>query len=698
MKNKLYLLFLFTGLITNSTFSQISIEAIQKDYDNLSYYKLIEELLPEVEKSKEPSKILLLADSYFFNGQMEEASKWYKELSTENLDKEILFRYIQSLKAIENYSLADKMMIKFIELNPNDSRSKLFKNNYLDLIGETSDDFKLNNLEINTPFSDFGVSDYDKSIIFASSRNQSNKKYNWNDQPFLDLFVYDTQGNIKEISGKVNTRHHESSTTFTKDGQTIYFTRNNSKKNNENIIGLKVYRAILKKGKWTNVESLPFNSDNYNVAHPALNVEETKLYFTSDMPGSIGGSDIFFVDINSDGSFGSPKNLGSKINTEGRENFPFVSDNGTLYFSSDSHIGLGGLDVFMIKDEKIINLGKPINSPRDDFGYIINENSLKGYVTSNRPGGVGDDDIYSFKRNPCKKDFTGNILDKSTLEIISDADLTIYNKDNNAIDKLKSDENGMFFYQLPCDDQDLRIVGEKDNFENDTLSFSVLSGIKNLELKLKPIPKTLFDKNDKNELKCAHYSIIAGSFTKKINAERKIESLKKEGYNASLAQINPNGFYRVAYERFKSKSKAIKFFYYLKYTQNKDVWFLVEQNTALCKSILYDFNSSKIRPEAEETLLKIIDYLNYYPEVKIILSSHTDSRGDEEYNKSLSIKRNNSATKFLVEKGGIERDRISVESFGETTLTNDCPSGVDCEEDLHQDNRRTEFIFIEQNK
>ena len=698
MKNKLYLLFLFTGLITNSTFSQINIETIQKDYDNLSYYKLIQELLPEVEKSKEPSKILLLADSYFFNGQMEEASRWYKELSTENLNKETLFRYVQSLKAVKNYSLADKIMMTFINLNPNDSRSKLFKNNYLDIIQETSDDFELNNLEINTPFSDFGVSDYDKSIIFASSRNQSNKKYNWNDQPFLDIYIYDSQGNIKEISGKVNTRYHESSTAFTKDGQTIYFTRNNSKKNNENIIGLKVYRAILKKGKWTNVESLPFNSDNYNVAHPALNVEETKLYFTSDMPGSIGGSDIFYVDINSDGSFGSPKNLGSKFNTEGRENFPFISDDGTLYFSSDSHIGLGGLDVFMIKDDKVVNVGKPINSPRDDFGYIIDENTLKGYVTSNRIGGVGDDDIYSFKRNPCKKEFFGSVLDENTLETISEADITVYNENNNAVDRFKSNIDGEFIYELPCDDQTLKIIVNKDNFENDTLSFTVLSGIKNLELKLKPIPKTLFDKNNKDELKCANYSIIAGSFSKKVNAERKIESLKKEGYNASLTQLNPEGFFRVAYERFKSKSKAIKFFYYLKYTQNKDVWFLVEKNTALCKSILYDFNSSKIRTDAEETLLKIIDYMNYYPEVNIILSSHTDSRGNEEYNKSLSIKRNNSATKFLVEKGGIARDRISVESFGETTLTNDCPSGVDCGEDLHQDNRRTEFIFIEQNK
>ena len=191
MKNKFYLLFLFIGLIFNISFSQKNIDGIKKDYDNLSYYKLIQDLLPQVEKSKEPTKVLLLADSYFFNGQMEEASRWYKELASENFDKETLFKYIQALKAVENYSLADKMMTRFIELNPNDSRAKLFKNNYLEIIEEVSDDFVLNNLDINTPYSDFGVSSLDESLIFASSRNQSGQKYNWNDQPFLDIYIYD---------------------------------------------------------------------------------------------------------------------------------------------------------------------------------------------------------------------------------------------------------------------------------------------------------------------------------------------------------------------------------------------------------------------------------------------------------------------------------------------------------------------------
>ncbi|MDC1378240.1 flagellar motor protein MotB, partial [Flavobacteriaceae bacterium] len=409
MKNRLFIMSLFTICLVNVCFGQKNKKA-QKEYDNLSYAKIIEQLSPLAKVGQDDTKTLLLANSYYFNGQMENASRWYNQLLSLNkdpLDKEIYFRYSQSLKAIENYSESDRIMKKFIKFYPEDSRSKLFNINYLQAIDLVSDKFPLLNLEINSSFSDFGTSIYNGNLIFSSSRNKKNKLYNWNNQPFLDLFQFDKEGNITEITGKVNTKHHESSAAFTKDGKTIYFTRNSSRKNDKNIIGLKIYKATFRDEKWRDIESLPFNSDDYNVAHPTLSVDETKLYFTSDMPGTIGGSDIFLVNINKDGTFGTLQNLGTKINTEGRENFPYVSDNGTLYFSSDSHLGLGGLDVFKFNSinnlstskEVATNIGKPINSPKDDFGYLINEASLNGYFTSNRVGGKGDDDIYSFTRN-----------------------------------------------------------------------------------------------------------------------------------------------------------------------------------------------------------------------------------------------------------------------------------------------------------
>ena len=710
MKNRLFIISLFTLCLVKVCFGQKNKnKKAQKEYDNLSYAKIIEQLSSSAKVGKDDTKTLLLANSYYFNGQMENASRWYNQLLSSNedaLDKEIYFRYSQSLKAIENYSESDRIMKKFIKLYPEDSRSKLFNINYLQAIDLVSDEFPLRNLEINSSFSDFGTSIYNGNLIFASSRNKKNKLYNWNNQPFLDLFQFDKEGNITEITGKVNTKHHESSAAFTKDGKTIYFTRNSSRKNDKNIIGLKIYKATFRDEKWRDIESLPFNSDDYNVAHPTLSVDETKLYFTSDMPGTIGGSDIFLVNINKDGTFGTLQNLGTKINTEGRENFPYVSDNGTLYFSSDSHLGLGGLDVFKFNSidnlstskEVVTNIGKPINSPKDDFGYLINEVSLNGYFTSNRAGGKGDDDIYSFTRNPCEQSVKGVIVDKNTLESIPNADVTIYDQDNNTIETFKSDINGAYALDLVCDFNLYKLIGEKENYKNDTLVFTNSSEkIKNLKLVLKPVLQ--HTSKEKDELTCPHFSIIAGSFSNKSNAERKMKSLIIEGYDAAIAEINPEGLFRVAYGRFKSKSTAIKLLYHLKYTLKKDAWFLIEDNTALCedfelKHILYDFDKSNIRPDAELELVKIIKYMNEFPKVKVVLLSHTDSRGDQPYNLSLSMRRNKSTTEYLVNKGGLSEERIKVESYGERKLINECSNGETCYEFLHQENRRTEFVFI----
>ena len=711
MKNRFLINILFSILIVNVSLGQNpKIKNLQKDYDNLSYFKIIDELLPMVIKNNDPSKILIIANSYYFNGQMKESSEWYQKvlsLDSSQLTKEDYFRYVQSLKTIENYSEADKIMRRFIELHPNDSRSKLFKSNYLEIINLASDNYPIKNLNINTSYSDFGASLYQGKLVFASSRNKKEKLYSWNDQPFLDIFEYDSITGVNDIKGKVNTKYHESSTAFSKDGQTMYFTRNNIKKNKNKVIGLKIYRALLKKGKWINVESLPFNSDDYNVAHPALNLDENRLYFTSDMPGTIGGSDIFFVDINSDGSFGTPKNLGNKINTEGRENFPFFSDNGTLYFSSDSHIGLGGLDIFKINDienisnskHKVINLGKPINSSRDDFGYIINEASRNGYFTSNRLGGNGDDDIYSFTRNLSIQTVQGSILDINSFKGISNANISFYDKDDNLIDTLKSNDIGMFFKDLPSENDFYKLVGEKDNYENDTIVFvNPSKDSDSLKLLLNPIVKVSDLIVQEKDLVCPFYSIIAGTYSKIENAERKIKSLISEGYDASYTDINPKGLHRVAYGRFKSKNKAIELLYKLRYTSNKEVWFLIEEGTAICEEyelnyILYDFDKSDITNKAEVELKKVIDYMNEYPDVKVVLLSHTDSRGNQSYNMALSNRRNKSASQYLIQEGGIDSRRISFEDLGESKLINECPEGEICN-DLHRENRRTEFVFI----
>lgn len=630
MRKRIYLVSILCVFVFGTSFAQKNkISTAIKKYENLSYVESKKQLLELANKEDASADVIgKLANAYYFNGEMKDAAKWYDKLLILNPDvnPENYFRYAQALRAQEKYKEANNVLKSLAVINSEDSRIQEFLNapNYLKVIEQVSKDYKLVNLDINTSLSDFGTSTYNNNLIFASSRDEKGKIYSWNAQPFLDLFELNQDGTVKEVTGDINTKYHESSTTYTKDGKTVYFTRNNFfkgkfKKNSKNTHGLKVYKATLVDGEWTNVESLPFNDDEYNVAHPALSVDEKKLYFASDMPGTHGGSDIFVVDINEDGTYGELMNLGSGINTEGRENFPFVSEKGVLYFSSDGHLGLGGLDVFKIETKNIENgipqnLGKPINSPKDDFGYIINDTMRKGYISSNREGGKGDDDIYSFEIPECSKHISGTVVNKTTQEIIANANVLIKNAINNVVRSIKTDSLGRFQFKLNCKTETYGIEGKKEGYIDDSTSFSTKeTGNVVLKLELKPEPKV---------------------------AEVGTDLFK-------LLNLNP---------------------------------------------IYFDYDKSFIRPDAEIELAKIINYMKEFPNVEVDVRSHTDSRGRDAYNFALSNRRNKSTREYIINKGGISKDRLTGKGYGETQLTNRCSNGVKCSKEEHQSNRRSEFI------
>tara|TARA_R110002072_G_scaffold71652_12_gene171640 strand:- start:2538 stop:4454 length:1917 start_codon:yes stop_codon:yes gene_type:complete len=637
MKKTIYILSILSALVFNSSFAQkAKASSAIKKYENLSYIESRNQLLVLANKADaSPEVIEKLANAFYFNSEMKDASGWYKKLMDLNIQlaPENYFRYAQSLKAQEKYKDADKAFKNFAALRPEDSRVREFlsKQDYVEAIDVMSSDFELLNLDINTGFSDFGTSTYNDHLIFASSRDEDEKIYSWNAQPFLDLFELNGDGTVKEVNGAVNTKYHESSTTFTKDGKTAYFTRNNFfkgkfKKNSENIHGLKIYKATLVDSVWANIESLPFNNDEYNVAHPALSADGKKLYFASDMFGTQGASDIFVVDINDDGTYGEPVNLGAKINTEGRENFPFVSDKGILYFSSDGHVGLGGLDVYKVEIDRlnesmtmIHNMGKPINSPKDDFGYIVNETTRKGYISSNREGGKGDDDIYSFVIPACTKAISGIVINKRTQDILANTDVFIYDSSRNLLQSLKSDDFGKFTFSLGCKDRTYLVEAKKEKYKDDFTDFSIKSNEKpefNLELKLEP------------------------------------QAAKIGTDLALLLNLSP---------------------------------------------IYFDYDKSFIRPDAEIELAKVINYMKEFPNVKVDVRSHTDSRGKDAYNWALSNRRNKSTRDYIITKGGISSERLSGQGYGETRLTNRCnnTNKLKCTEAEHQANRRSEFIVIE---
>ncbi len=594
-----------------------------------------------------------LADSYYFNAQLEEAVPWYEKLTNnyaDEIDPEYLFRYSQSLKSVERYDEADKVMEKFNTITGNDQRAEYFMNtrDYLKFIEMQSGKFRLLKLSVNSKYSDYAPSFNNQGqLIFASSRGGSGMSktvHEWNEMPFLDLFASNmiaANGILqtpKKLKGKINTKFHESSTSFSKDGQTVYFTRNNYTKrklgsNAAGTILLKIYRAILEDEKWTNIEELPFNSDEYSVAHPSLSVDGKKLYFASDMPDSRGLSDLYVVDVNEDGTFGEPQNLGDKINTEGRETFPYVSDSGRLYFASDGHIGLGGLDVFVAVPEEFgvfsipYNVGKPVNSDEDDFTFVLNESTRIGYFASNRAGGKGNDDIYSFKQTEeliteCNQYVTGVITDATSKEKLEEAEVILMDDLNKELQRTVTDKTGRYKFDLECD---------------------------------------------------TPYVIRA----------------TKPAYSPTEAILNTNNVleleHDLALQITHGGVDGDK-----KYRRGNDLALILD-----LEPIYFDLNKSIIRSDAEVELQKIIQALKEYDELKIDVRSHTDSRADDNYNMYLSEKRAKSTIKYIIEKGGIDPSRVIGKGYGETALVNKCENGVICSDEEHQLNRRSEFIVIE---
>lgn len=419
-----------------------------------------------------------LANSYYFNADYVEASKVYKKLIegyTSDAGPEHYFRYAQSLKSIGNYDASNSIMAEFADLTSNDGRAEAFENekDYLTEIKRNSGRYNVGPFEYNSPYSEFAPAFYKEGLIFSSDRDTGNLakyRHTWNSKDFLDLYkvnVDSASSNLVIKLGKdVNTRLHESTSVTTNDGTTMYFTRNNFKngkyiKDENGVIRLKIFKSTLVEGIWQNIEELSFNSDSYSVAHPVLSADEKTMYFASDMPGSLGASDIFKITVNEDGSFGSPENLGNTINTEARETFPYVTSEDILYFSSDGHPGLGGLDIFgtKIADGKfngaILNVGEPVNSKMDDFTYIMSEDTKKGYFASNRLEGQGADDIYSFTENrplmfDCIQEITGTVRDKISNAILVGATIKVIDENNEEILTTITDSEGNYSLSLDC--------------------------------------------------------------------------------------------------------------------------------------------------------------------------------------------------------------------------------------------------------
>jgi len=462
-------------LCTFIGFSQSSkIEKANAEFDKYAYVDAREIYLKVVEDGTTSAEIYQrLGDTFYWNSEYDKASKWYLRLISEypaEVDVNYYYRAAQSLKSMGQDEQAKEFMETYITKGGDPGIVKANSRT-----GILEYEVEVEKVAINSENSDFGPSYYKDKIVYATAIDSTmgDNIHEWNEQPFLDLYAATMNedgslSNPEPLAGDVNTKYHESNPVFTADGKTMYFTRNNftngkKGKDKEKTIRLKLYKATLSGDNfWTNVEELPFSSDDYSVAHPALSVDEKRLYFSSDMPNAMakGMSDLYYVEIKGNNEYGEPVNLGSGINTEARESFPFISSTNNLYFSSDGRGGLGGFDVFMTSlDEnglpnKIDNLGVPTNSPLDDFGFILDEEKRMGYLSSNRDGESGsvDDEIYSV-RESCEPVIAGTVYDKETNEIIPNANVWLLDTDDNSvIAETMSDENGKFsFDQASCE-------------------------------------------------------------------------------------------------------------------------------------------------------------------------------------------------------------------------------------------------------
>ena len=634
------MLFFFSGIAQKALLNKA-----EKEYNEYAYADAIAIYEKLAAKGYQEEKMFQrLGNAYYFNADLLNAVVWYDKLFVMNAQQEpeYYYRYAQSLKAVGNYVKSDKMLDEFNKKINTDSRGVLFENNknYIEQIRINSGRFDISFTSINSDQSDFGSAFLNHNLVFSSTRQLGKKDlkvFKWTNKSFANLYIAEIKpdGNLINpvlLNKEVNSKFNESSPIFTKDGKTMYFTRNNflngvRGKDDKNITLLKLYKAQLVNGKWENVKELPFNSDSYSTAHPTLSADERKLYFASDMPGTLGQSDLFSVTINADGTFGKPQNLGSGINTEGRETFPFISGDNELYFATDGRPGLGGLDIFVSKIlengtfDQVQNIGEPVNTNFDDFAFIIDSNTRKGYFSSNKKG---NDDIYKFtetKKLVCERTLAGTVFDSKTNTVIAEAKVILLDEKNQVVAEIVSGKDGKYSFKVNC------------------------------------------NKNYTVRVEKSGYPVKENRVAISTNPENKLDFILEK-------EIIPN---MPALSTIKVGTDLAK--------------------TLDISLIYFDLGKALITDKAAVELNKILAVMQEYPKMRIDIRSHTDSRASVQYNLVLSDKRAKAIIAWMV-KNGIDANRLRGKGYGESKLLNRCKDGVKCTEDEHLANRRSEFLIL----
>ncbi len=596
-------------------------------FADMAYSEATKEYQKALGKKSIAQAQINLAESYRLMNDLSKAEEAYsKVVQLKEVEPVHRLRYAQLLMRSGKYEQAKNYFDQYLGSQPSDQTAQQQRQSCDSITTWKQDSarYTIEMSKLNTDGSSFSPVWYRDGVVFVSDRNAKAKTYQWTGRPFLDLYYSkkDQSGNYgtaMPLQGDVNGMYHEGPAVFTSKNDTIYFTRNNYvkrkvKKSDQDVVILQLYEAINKDTAFHEMSSLSLNSNDYSTGHPTLSSDGQTMYFTSDMPGGEGGSDLY-MSKKENGQWSKAQNLGKQINTPYHESFPMLWKDSLLYFSSEGHFGQGGLDVFYsIRNgdgswSKAQNMGYPFNSSYDDFGVAMNEDGTEGLLSSNRnTQNTQLDKIYSFKINDLRFTLEGIAVEKQSQKPLAGVVVELTNRKTGEKEKVTTTDDGKFFFKLNPN-TDYSVVGSKDSYFTNTEPVSTVG---------------------------------------KVQSENMYVKLKLE-----MEQI----------------------------IVNKPI---------VLENIYYDLDKYDIREDAAIGLNKLVKIMEDNPEISVELSSHTDSRADDKYNKILSQRRADAAVSYIVSKG-VSSERITAKGYGETMLVNKCANKVPCSEEEHQANRRTEF-------
>ncbi len=609
MKNLLRLIILIFILQ-----SCVTSKSALKNFNNAEYNSAAEKY-NQIVKEDDPKTNFLLAESYRKSNQIKKSADYYKKAIENGYKDEIVHYYLAlSLKANSKINEAITTINNYLQKGKNEkyiayAKAELKNLNKLKNYPDSSY-YSVKNLDaINSNLTEYSPTYSNGKLFFVSNRD-TEKRYKGTGTPFTDIYEIKTKGaivdknSLKILPDNINHEEvNEGSITFSKDGMFMIFAKgNDGKSSGRNNVDL--YYSRYRSNKWQTPRLLNINNSKSWDSTPFLSVDGKTLYFSSNRSNGYGGTDIYKANLNKRGRWINLQNLGPEINTPGNEMYPYVSEDGKLYFASDYHLGFGGLDI-MIATRKggeisIENPGKPLNSEGDDFGiYFFNQ--TKGFFTSNRIGGKGDDDIYTFVNNDpelkiVNYKLTGNTLtpeNENSYLTLDNSTVKLTDRDNNIIEETFTGNDGSFSF-IVYPEEEYYLVGEKENYFNSRVEFNTLG-------------KTA----DKAKLK---------DFVTNISFEKNL-ILEKIILNKSIVLEN----------------------------------------------IYYDLDRANIRDDAALELNKLVRILIDNPKISIELSSHTDDRATVEYNLDLSQRRAESAVNYIISKG-ISKNRLIAKGYGESEL------------------------------